>query len=101
MLFTIPSLVKSGKIKLKQPPAFCKEMEGKTLLFHMHDFPISPDVLKSQSSSSFAKGNARGCAKLASILANGGEDLLSQRTWTEMHSEPRKEAMIDTPGKIQ
>ena len=50
--------------------------------------------------SAFAKGNARGCAKLASMLANKGEGLMSEKAWNEMHSEPLKETAGALPGKI-
>ena len=86
------SMWKSGK--LKSPP-FCKEFEGKNILYDTPGFSISPDVLKSETTSAFVKANARGCAKLASILANGGGDLISQKSWNEMHSEPRPEVMFD------
>ena len=89
-------MVKNGTYK---PVPFVKEFEGKSFLLDIGDYSTSPDALKSETPSCFAKGNARGCAKLASKLANGGEDLMSEKTWSEMHSEPRKEAMMDTPGK--
>ena len=34
------------------------------------------------------RGNARGCAKLASIMANKGKGLMSEEAWEEMHAEP-------------
>ena len=86
---------KSGKFK---SPPFCKEFEGNNYLHHMPDFSISSDALKSETTSAFVKANAKGCAKLASILANGGEDLISKKTWNEMHSEPKQEVMFDAGG---
>ena len=96
MLTSIPGMVKNGTYK---PMSLFKEFEGKNFLSDIADFSTSPDALKSESTSAFSYGNARGCAKLASKLANGGEDLMSEKTWNKLHSEPRKEAMMDTPGK--
>ena len=64
----------------------------------MPNFSISSDALKAETTSAFVKAHARGCAKLASILANGGEDLISEKTWNEMHSQPRTEVMFDAGG---
>ena len=81
----------------KTPP-FCKEVEGKNIFQDIPDFAILPEVLKSETTSAANKGSARGCAKLASILANKGEDLISNKAWTEMHSEPLREIMFQFPG---
>ena len=96
MLTSIPGMVKNGTYK---PMSLFKEFEGKNFLSDIADFSTSLDALKSESTSAFSYGNARGCAKLASKLANGGEELMSEKTWNKLHSEPRKEAMMDTPGK--
>ena len=64
----------------------------------MADFAISPDMLKSETASAFAKANARSCAKMASILSHKGEGLISEKTWNEMHSEPLKELWGEMPG---
>ena len=52
------------------------------------------------------QANARGCAKLASIMASKGEDLLlkvpnlmSRKSWKIMHSEPKAAIFGDMPGK--
>lgn len=45
--------------------------------------------------SGFSHGSARGLAKVAAIMANGGElngmKLMSKETWDEMHSDPKEE----------
>lgn len=43
---------------------------------------------KAEVSSSNICANARGCAKLASIMANKGQGLMSEQSWEELHSEP-------------
>ena len=83
-------------------PAFAKEFEGKNFHSDLGDYSLSDDLLKSETASAFVKGNGRGCAKLASILAHKGEGLMSEKAWNEMHSEPRKELMGEMPnGKIR
>ena len=49
----------------------------------------SPDFNKAEISSANFRANARGIAKLASIMANEGQGLMSQEAWKEMHSEPK------------
>lgn len=48
----------------------------------------SPDMAKAEVPSVSFRANARGLGKLASIMANGGQGLMSEDAWKEMHSEP-------------
>jgi len=72
----------------KQPPFF-GELQGIGVASQEFiDFYNSPDTVKAQVPSVNFRGNARGCAKLASIMANKGQGLMSEEAWEEMHSEP-------------
>ena len=71
----------------KQPPFF-EELKGLGIGQKFIDFYNSSDAVKAEVPSVNFRGNARGCAKLASIMANQGQGLMSQQAWDEMHSEP-------------
>lgn len=81
-------------------PAMVKEYEGKNFTQDLADYVITEDARKSETASAFVKANGRGCAKLASILAQKGTGLMSEKAWTEMHAEPRKEYCGEMPSGI-
>ena len=62
------------------------------------DFYKSTDFIKAEVSSAGTQANARGCAKLASIMANKGLNLMSKKSWKVMHSEPQSAIFGDMPG---
>jgi len=74
---------------------FCLEMLGKG-----HDL-VTPanlkDFQKSEVSSCFSNASARGLAKLASIMANKGESLMSNEAWEELHTEPKMATLFQFP----
>ena len=45
------------------------------------------------------QANARGSAKLASIMALKGGSLISEATWNEFHSEPTTAEFMKMPGQ--
>merc|ERR1712079_203751 len=49
---------------------------------------------QAEISSANFQANARGSAKLASIMALKGESLMSETTWVEMHSEQTTADML-------
>ena len=63
--------IKFQKEIAKQPPFF-KELEHLGLGQGFVDWYNSPDAVRAEVSSVNIRGNARGCAKLASIMANKG-----------------------------
>ena len=46
------------------------------------------------------EGSARGCAKLASMMANNGGCVISEKAWNEMHAEPKQALLMELPGII-
>ena len=59
--------------QLPKPPPFFGELQGIGVASQEFiDFYNSPDTVKAQVPSVNFRGNARGCAKLASIMANKG-----------------------------
>jgi hypothetical protein len=74
---------------------FCLEMLGKG-----HDL-VTPanlkDFQKSEVSSCFKNASAPGLAKLASIMANKGESLMSNEAWEELHTEPKMATLFQFP----
>ena len=78
----------------KQPPFF-EELKGLGIGQKFIDFYNSSDAVKAEVPSVNFRGNARGCAKLASIMANQGQDpsgkqILSKDTWEKMHKDPKE-----------
>ena len=73
----------------KMPPSF-QELEGKGFGQEFVNFYNSAQTSKAEISSVNFRGNARGCAKLASIMANKGKGLMSEEAWNEMHAEPKR-----------
>ena len=68
----------------------------------MDGFPklaSSSEWRQAEFSSANFQANARGCAKLASIMASKGASLMSEETWNEMHSEPTLAKMMKFPGE--
>ena len=76
----------------------CKEIDE---IKSMDGFPIlasSTAWRQAQMSSANFQANARGCAKLASIMAMKGGSLISEATWNEFHSEPTSAEFMTLPG---
>ena len=71
ILAMIIGFSKTMKELAKRPPFF-EELKGLGLGQEFIDFYNSPDTAKAQVPSVNFRGNARGCAKLASIMANKG-----------------------------
>ena len=67
---------------------------------YIADFYKSSDFMKAEVSSAGIQANARGCANLASIMANKGQNLMSRKSWKIMHSEPKSAIFGDTPGNV-
>merc|ERR1719479_701474 len=55
------------------------------------DFLQNETGLKAEGCSFNTQANAKGLGKLASIMANKGQGLMSEKTWNEIHSEPTTE----------
>jgi len=53
---------------------------------------------KAEFPSANFQANARGCAKLASIMSLKGDSLMSEKTWDEMHSEPTTAEILKLHG---
>ena len=76
----------------------CKDTDS---IKNMGDFEAlasSSPWRQAELSSVNFQANARGCAKLASMMALKGDKLLSQATWEEMHSEPTFSQITKMPG---
>jgi len=54
----------------------------------------SPAVTSGEIPSAGAKCSARGLAKIARVMANGGGQLLSESAWTAMHAAPVNRNML-------
>ena len=55
----------------------------------------TPDFVRAEIPSSNCRANARGMAKLASIMANKGHGLMSEDAWREMHAEANFDLALD------
>ena len=93
LLNFIRNFFTSKKINEEQIPCFSelKGTEGYTTLVTQEFIDVynSPDVTKAELPSSNIRANARSLAKLASIMANKGQGIMSPEAWNEMHSQPQ------------
>ena len=93
LLTFIHNFFTSKKANEEQIPLFSelKGTEGYTTIVTQEFIDVynSPDVTKAELPSSNIRANARGLAKLASIMANKGQGIMSQEAWHEMHSQPQ------------
>ena len=89
MIKMMKSASKSKSSDSTKPPPFFEELKGTGLGQKFIDAYNSPDFTKAEISSVNFRANARGIAKLASIMANEGQGLLTQEAWKEMHGEPK------------
>ena len=55
----------------------------------------TPDFVRAEIPSSNCRANARGMAKLASIMANKGHGLMSEDAWREMHGDANFDLALD------
>merc|ERR1711953_638937 len=78
--------------------SFVKEATGKLDVNAFLQLVNGPAWRKAELSSGNIQGSARGCAKLASKMANKGETLMSDDAWNEMHAEPTLADMFEFPG---
>ena len=87
-LMVMSKAVKSLKENwAERPQTFSEQIpgfEGDNFL----KFFNAKESRKAEVSSANMCANARGCAKLASIMANKGQGLMSEQSWEELHSEP-------------
>ena len=86
---TMLSPYKARKEKqIEDQPPFCAELSGLALGQEFVNIFNSPDFTPAEISSANTRANARGMAKLASIMANKGQGLMTLDAWNEMHAEP-------------
>ena len=71
----------------KQPPFF-NELKGLGYGQEFINAFNSEDFFKGEHPSSNFRANARGLGKLASIMANKGQNLMPEWAWEEIHAEP-------------
>ena len=70
------------------------ELDANKAMDGMVNIACSAPWRQAEISSANFQANARGGAKLASIMALKGESLMSQTTWEEMHSEQTTADML-------
>ena len=86
---TLTSKYKARKEKqLEDQAPFCAELSGLAIGQEFVTIFNSPAFTPAEISSANTRANARGMAKLASIMANKGQGLMTLEAWNEMHSEP-------------
>jgi len=73
--------------QLEEHPPVVEEMKGIAIGQDFVNIFNSPDFNSAEICSANCRGNARGMAKLASIMANKGQGLMTLDAWNEMHSE--------------
>ena len=71
----------------KQPPFF-NELKDLGYGQEFINAFNSADFFKAEHPSSNFRANARGLGKLASIMANKGQQLMPEWAWEEIHAEP-------------
>ena len=75
--------------QLEDRPPLCSELKGISIGQDFVTIYNSPEFNSAEISSANCRGNARGMAKLASIMANKGHGLMNLDAWNEMHSEAK------------
>merc|ERR1711997_703565 len=78
--------------------SFLKEATGLKDVNSFIQLANSAGWRKAELSSGNFQGSARGCAKIASMMANKGESLMSDDAWNEMHAEPTLADNFEFPG---
>ena len=94
----ITRITRTGRIP-KRPKTF-GELDNYSI-FEFFERSNTSDFWQSEVSSGGVQANARSCAKLASIMANKGENLMSIEAWNTMHSNPEKAVMFETPRMFE
>ena len=90
----------SKEMKEMKSQKNCKDFDGITSMDVFPALASSTAWRQAEMSSANFQANARGTAKLASIMALKGGSLISEDTWNEFHSEPTTAAIFKSPGQI-
>ena len=77
-------------------PKTWKELEN----ISVSDFYSGNDFIRAEISSAGVQANARGLAKLASIMSIKGDTFMSEETWKTLHSEPKELLFGELPGEL-
>ena len=84
----------AGVVKEMERRKNVTELDANKAMEGMVNIACSAPWRQAEISSANFQANARGSAKLASIMALKGESLMSQTTWEEMHSEQTTADML-------
>ena len=89
----------SKEMKKQTNKKSCKECDEIKSIDGFPAVASSTAWRQAEMSSANFQANARGSAKLASIMALKGGSLISEATWNEFHSEPTTAEFMKMPGQ--